>query len=448
MSLEAATREEVSRLFGRAAFGATPDDLARWTGRPYAEAVDHLVNVPAMGNRPGAGDEARRSSIEQGGRAKTQSAGGATAQAQMWWLERMRTTPYPLEERLTLFWHGHFATSVLAPFPDVAMMMAQNQTIRLNALGNFRTLVAAMTVDCAMLEWLDGARNTIPAPNENYAREFLELFTLGKYPQVYGEGDVREAARVLTGWKVDRLFRKVAFDAGAHDTGTKTILGATIPNQGANEYRTLIDVALAQPVSALFIAHKLVSNFGYAAPTTDLLRNADPLVARVAQSFRSTGWDIRAAMRTLLMSDEFRTGDANIRRQLVRQPAEIVVGAGKTLRFTLDNQEVVARMANMGQPLLVPPNVGGWPTGTGWLSPATVLTRYDFGMLAQGRATVPLPPAGDFDGWARLLGLAPPSATTTAALKGFLDEQSRADEPTKQASVLVLMLSTPEWAVI
>lgn len=443
----AATRDEVARLLGRAAFGATAADLNAWVGKPYTALVDHLLDVPPLESRPSA-DEARRASIEQSGKYETDRTGGFVGLAQQWWLERMRNTAYPLEERMTLFWHGHFATSVRDPFPDVAMVMGQNQSMRRNALGNFRELVYAMTLDSAMLEWLDGARNAIPLPNENYARELLELFTLGKYPQVYTEGDVREAARVLTGWTNDTFFRKASFNAAMHDKGTKRVLGRTITNQGDAEFRTLIDTALGQPISPLFIAYKLVANFAYAPPLMNLLTQADSLVARVAQTLRSTNWNIRAAVRTLLLSDEFRIGDPSQRHQLVRQPAEVALGAAKALNFSLDDDTVRQRVWAMGQPLFVPPNVGGWPVGTGWLSPATVLARYDFAVLAQTKATVPLPASSDYDGWARLFGMAPLTRQTTDAISGYIASQPKAPEAARQAAMVILVLSSPEWTVM
>src|SRR5688572_29560395 len=169
------TAHDVARLLGRTSFGATAADLDLWTGRNYADLVESIVAtsaapVPAPAPLP---DEVVRLSLEH-----NKDASWAPAQAaRAWWLERMRTSPFPLLERMTLFWHGHFATAVSIP-PFVYDLIRQNQTIRTHALGSFRDLAAAMTVDPAMLYWLNGYHNTIPHPNENYAREFFELFTL------------------------------------------------------------------------------------------------------------------------------------------------------------------------------------------------------------------------------------------------------------------------------
>ncbi|HUR78918.1 MAG TPA: DUF1800 domain-containing protein [Acidimicrobiales bacterium] len=446
MSTAAATREEIARLFGRAAFGATAADIDAWTGRPWPDAVSALIDIAAPAGRGVQGDDAQRVTIERAGQNNTDV--GAIRLAQKWWLERMRTGRYPLEERMTLFWHGHFATAVRYPFPDVAMIMGQNETIRRQALGNFRTLLRDVTLDPAMMEWLDGARNSIPAPNENYARELLELFTLGKFPQVYSETDVREAARVLTGWTTDTGFRRVAFNPAGHDNGAKTVLGTTIGDGGSAEYQRLLDVALAQPVSPRFIAAKLVANFAYAPDLSNLLTRPDPLVAAVADTLHRSDWDLRAAMRTLLLSDEFRIGDAGRQRVLVRQPAELAAAAGKALGVSLNNDNVVYALARMNQELFVPPNVGGFPSGLGWMSPSTVLGRYELGVAIHNLNPGNLPASGDFEGWARRLGLATLSSETRAAVGGYLAESAKSAEDTKRSSVLLLLLSSPDWAVL
>jgi hypothetical protein len=446
MSSAAATRDEIARLFGRAAFGATPADLDQWTGKPYADAVSSLVDIAAPAGRGLQGDDANRVTIERAGQNNTDR--GGIGVAQKWWLERMRTARYPLEERMTLLWHGHFATAVRYPYPDVAMVMVQNETLRRHSLGNFRTLVREMTLDPAMMEWLDGARNSIPAPNENYARELLELFTLGKFPQVYGEADVREAARVLTGWTSNPGFRTVAFNAAGHDAGSKTVLGAAVTSGGEHEYEQLIDIALAQPVASRFVAAKMVANLAYAPDMTNLMTRPDPLVAAVADTLRRTNWDLRSAVRTLLLSDEFRTGDAAAQRLLVRQPVEIVVAAAKAFGVNLNSDDALGLLNMMGQDLFMPPNVGGYASGMGWLSPSTVVARYGWGAAISGMNPANLPASGDLAGWTRRLGLSRLTDQTATAVRNLLGETAKRDEAFKQASVLILLLASPDWAVI
>jgi uncharacterized protein (DUF1800 family) len=442
-----ATREEVARLFGRVAFGATAADLTTWSSQPYAAAVDHLLNVPNPASRVPQADDAARLRIEL-----TAKNDAATVQAmQQWWLERMRTTQYPLEERLTLLWHDHFATAVRSDVPPVDVFH-QIDTLRAHALGNFRDLVLAVTVDPAMLRWLNGAENFGGKPNENYARELLELFTLGTHPQVYSEHDVREAARVLTGWTIDLGSAK--FVAQRHDTGTKQLLGTTITNGGATEYTRLIDVALAQATSARFIGYKLVEGLAYQPSTADVVDNPDPLVAKVGDSLRRSGWDIKTALRTLLMSDEFRHTNGADGRRLVRSPAEVVVGTVKALKVSAADVAVSGATRTMGQQLLVPPNVGGWPKGKQWLSSSSLVARYGWGLAAYGRwqqgsvTRSTLPAASDINGWAALFGLPSLSSATAGALQRYLSDRKGASASELQPGIISLLVASPDWMVV
>jgi uncharacterized protein (DUF1800 family) len=439
-----ASRADIARLFGRAAFGATAADLATWTGKPYAAAVDFLTNVPTGLTRLPAADEPYRLTLEQGPITVDFS--------QLWWLERMRSTPYPLEERMTLFLHDHFATSVLASnFPDSGHLVKQNETIRKRALGNFRLLCEELTVDAAMLFWLNGNVNVAGKPNENFAREFFELFTLGTIPQVYTETDIRESARALTGWSVDGL-RTPVFTAANHDAGSKTILGQAITDKGAGEYKEVVRIALAQPVASRFLAYKLVTNFAYVPTTTDLLVAPDPLVASVA-TVLATSWDLRAAVRAMLLDDRFRYADPALGQQSVRQPIEIVVHAAKALELNTFDTRLLPVLARMGQKPFQPPNVSGWPTGELWLSPTTTIARYDFGILtAQLGLTsvggVRWPAAADLAGWATRLGLAGLTEQTTRVVQDYLATAVGASELQRQTGVVALLLSSPDWTVM
>jgi uncharacterized protein (DUF1800 family) len=459
-----ATRQDVSRLFARAAFGATAQDLDTWTERPYAEAVDALLNVPALDGRTLTADEAERLYyLHLAQIASDFSLGLLTAAAEeagRWWVERMRTTPYPLEERMTLMWHDHFATAYLDPFPDVAMLMQQNQTLRGRALGNFRIMVEEMTVDPAMLYWLNGNENTKGKPNENYARELLELFTLGVVPQVYTEQDIREAARALTGWDVSGLTSgyEPVFSPPNHDTGQKTVLGVTFGNLGDQEYKKVIDIALAQDAAPKFVAYKLVKNFAYLPATGDLFQDPDPLVDKVAATLRSSNWDLKEAMRTLLMSDEFRFADPSVARQVIRQPIDLVASACKQIGVSAKSANVTTLLRRMGQLPFEPPNVGGWPTSKEWLSPVTTLARYDWGVTVYNLAAtvstnalnpgVQLPAANDLDAWASRFGLAGLSDNTRTLINDYLAARAGAPNNERQAGVLILLASSPDWMVM
>jgi uncharacterized protein (DUF1800 family) len=456
------TRSDVCRLLGRVAFGATAADIDEWTGKPYADLVDRLLLVPAA---PVGADDSSRPPANPTGVAVVSLGGSEPGDdSRLWWLERMRSTKLPLVERMTLFWHGHFATAIRWPLtPSELQVMNQVQTLRTLALGSFRQMVEAMTVDAAMLYWLSGNDNRTPHPNENYARELFELFTLGKRPQVYTEKDIREAARALTGWSVVAGSELVpAFQPGTHDAGTKKILGQTVADAGAQEFTKVVDIALAQPVAPYFLAFKMVQEFAYVPPSRNLLKVKDPLVTKVATTLRSSDWDIAKAMRTLMLADEFRFASPLKRQQRVRQPVELAVAACKALGVNADNSQLLEPLQRMGQRLLAPPNVGGWPVGTGWLSPVTTLGRYDlalevraaFNLLnpASFLTTVSLlntyPQPDDLDGWAKTFGLAELSAATAGAIKGYLSARHKDSVADRQAGVVALILSSPEWVVM
>ncbi|HVE75117.1 MAG TPA: DUF1800 family protein, partial [Mycobacteriales bacterium] len=297
--------------------------------------------------------------------------------------------------------------------------------------------------------WLDGVDNAPPQPNENYAREFFELFTLGRFPQIYSEGDVREAARAFTGWTANPILRRGEFRAQRHDNKSKRILGRTVPGAGASEYLTVVDLALEQPIASRFVAAKLVAGLAYLPAMTDLLRAPDPLVRKVADSLRSSRWQLLPALRTLFRAEEFRARGG--RRQLVRSPVEVVVATCRALGLAADDMAWHPLLRRMGQQLFEPPNVGGWPGGQDWLTPSTVIARYDLGLTAVARAraaNVALPTADDVPGWTRRLALPELSANTTAAVRAFLASKAGGTAAERQTGVAALLLASPEWTVV
>ena len=225
-------------------------------------------------------------------------------QLRAWWVQEMLDTPSPLTERLTLFWHNHFVSSQ-QKVRFARLMYQQNATFRANALGNFGTLLHAASKEPAMLLYLDSAQNRRGQPNENFAREVMELFTLGEGR--YGERDIKEAARAFTGWSIDREQGLYVFRPPLHDTGPKTVLGVTGPLNGDQ----VLDVLLAQPATAEFVTAKLWREF--VSPEPDARA-----VARIAQSFRGANYDVKVAMRALLRSDAFWA--AENRGTLVKSP--------------------------------------------------------------------------------------------------------------------------------
>jgi uncharacterized protein (DUF1800 family) len=458
-----ATRADVARLFGRAAFGATRADLTTWEDRPYADLVDSLFppGPPGTNGRLPQADEAERLAAEH--YTEILSYG------QQWWLERMRTTPYPLEERLTLFWHDHFATGYLNP-PDTGHLMVQNQTLRTHALGSFRDLANAMTIDCAMLYWLNGIASSVYGVNENYAREFLELFTLGVLPQVYTETDVREAGKAFTGWTVNTGIRQPVFTEARHVPGPKTVLGRTVGGypagdpRHATEYLEVTEAALAWDggrTASRFLAYKLVLELGYQPDESDL--SADPVIEDVAAALRANdAWDVRAGVRTLLLHPGWRDAPAASGRLLVRSPVELLVHGAKVLGVALSytgggmqSNSISASSARAGQEPFRPPSVGGWPNGTGWLSQTTGLGRYEmFNLLTkqfrdeQRAVLTPWPASGDIAGWAAFMGLPGLTTSTTLRLQEYLASPGTTAEAMKQSSMFLLVGTSPDWQVM
>lgn len=292
-----------------------------------------------------------------------------------WWLRRMVSVRAPIGEKLTLLWHNHFATSA-QKVRVAAYMSAQNQKLRALSLGDFRTLAYAMLTDAAMLRWLDGQSNTAKAPNENLAREFMELFALG-HGNGYTEDDVRNGARALTGWVID-AGGHTSLAPKRHDGAAKTLFGLTSDFDAAG----FCDAVLAQPKSAEYVAGRLWRQLASDDPPS---RSAlDRLV-----SAYGPGRDLRALTRAILTDDEFIGGRASV----VNTPVEWLVGVLRALRVPTDAATLKitdATLQALGQRPFYPPSVGGWPQGQVWLSTASAEAR----LRAAGR----LARAGDLSG--------------------------------------------------
>ncbi|MFO1313870.1 MAG: DUF1800 domain-containing protein [Burkholderiales bacterium] len=280
-----------------------------------------------------------------------------------WWMHEMLVTPSPVTERMTLFWHNHFVSSQ-QKVRLARLMYRQNATLRAHALGSFADLLHAASKDPAMLIYLDTAQSRKGQPNENFAREVMELFTLGEGH--YTEADVKEAARAFTGWSVDRDTGRYLFRPGVHDNGVKTVLGRS----GRFDGDAVLDVILAKPQASEFIVAKMWREFVSSEP--------DPReVARIAQAFRSRDYDIRVALRALLLTDAF--WDAGNRGTMVKSPVELVVGTLRQLDVAPSGATpFVVVAAGMGQNLFAPPNVKGWPGGEQWINSNSLLVRKQF----------------------------------------------------------------------
>jgi hypothetical protein len=388
-----------AHLLERAGFGGPPGEIERVAAMTPQQAVDWLVDYenidnsslppfdesgiwdPGMDPFPPSRAEAVRLAREkgellgekvlpEGAQRRLQpivdkffysliANGIETQRLALWWANRMLATRRPLEEKLTLFWHGHFATGQ-NKVRDYRMMLQQNLMFRSLASGRFRDLLVGLLKDPGMLVYLDNGENIKTHPNENFGRELLELFTMGVGH--YTERDVREAARAFTGWTNDALVFK--FNTGQHDDGEKTFLGRT----GRLGGEDIIDIILAQPVTAEFVAAKLYRF---------LVREdiADTVKAGLGGTFRNNGYQVKPLLKRILLSRDFYS-QPSVGTQ-IKSPVHLVVSTYRKMGFSeVPTIPDFGRMTGaLGQTLFEPPNVAGWAGGRTWITPSTLLER-------------------------------------------------------------------------
>lgn len=287
---------------------------------------------------------------------------GAGNELKEWWFDRLVKCDNPFAEKMTLFWHNHF-TSSLRKVGQPKPMFRQNMLLRKHSLGDFSKMLHAIVKDPAMLIYLDNRSNRKSHPNENLARELLELFTLGEGH--YGEGDIHAMARALSGYGVNRnldfIFRK-----RWHDDGVKSFLGKS----GKFDADDLIDIILTQKRCSIFIVEKLWREFVNPHP--------DPKeTKRLAKIFRNSGYRISTLMKAMLKSPFFT--DPNNRATLIKSPVDMTVGTMRSLEYhDFDTKTALRLLRMMGQDIMDPPSVKGWEGGKSWIDTNTLLTRHGF----------------------------------------------------------------------
>jgi len=291
-----------------------------------------------------------------------------------WWLNRMAKGPRPFQEKMVLFWHGHFATSFVK-VRNAYYMWRQNELFRRLATGNWQEMLTFVGKDPAMLIWLDQAESRRPHANENFAREVMELFTLGEGH--YTEKDVTEGARALTGWSLNRLTQQYVYRPYFHDNGIKTYLGHTGNLDGDDVIRIIVE----QPQSARFITGKLWTFFAGREPS-------DELNDALAAVFRENGNNFKPFLRVMFRSEEFY--DAAIVRNAVKSPVQWLVGTVRMLECDLPPTMVCEGITRrMGQDLFAPPNVKGWDGGISWITTNTLLDRDNTAAILVQGAEIP-----------------------------------------------------------
>ncbi|HCP23876.1 MAG: DUF1800 domain-containing protein [SAR202 cluster bacterium] len=376
----------MAHLLRRAGFGATLPELEAYQTKGYEATVEELLHPE---DAPEWNDDlVRRYHADQNSIMYFESA-------QSYWMYKMINSQRPLEEKMALFWHGLFATAY-GKLNHAKGVVNQTDTFRRNGLGNFRDILMDLSKDPAMIFWLDNKDNHKDAPNENYGRELLELFSMGIGN--YTEDDVKNCARAFTGWtianqdymsvrasrdsiwpsgRIDWQFKYLPED---HDETEKTFLGRTGNFNGED----IIDIIAMRPATSWFIAGRLYNYFVSDTPNEEA-------TSFLAEEYRKTGGDIRSMLRALFLSDYFKSEDVWYSR--VKSPAELVVGTARLAGSYQSPRWDITNLANdanfMGQEILNPPTVEGWHTGTEWVDTGTLVERINSAALIIGDATQP-----------------------------------------------------------
>jgi uncharacterized protein (DUF1800 family) len=382
-----------AHLMNRAGFGGSPGDIENLRQIGMRKAVSWFVDYDRIPDNTPAPDWAtpdpdiiaRREAIRNAADPETrrmlqqqqsQEQYSQLSDLRYWWVRRMALGPRPFQEKMTLFWHGHFATS----FDKVQMpyfLWLQNETLRQNAIGNFNQLLIAVAEDPAMLLYLDGARSNKNRPNENFAREVMELFTLGEGN--YSEQDIQQAAKAYTGWGMAKDRLHYEYHRTNHDPGPKTIFGQTGNYTGED----VLNIICGKPECAQFIAKKIWRFFAQDEPP-------QPIIDALAAEFHKSGMDIKHLMNVMFLSREFYAPD--VIRSQIKSPVQWLIAASHQLQAPLPTEPMsLVMLRQLGQELFNPPNVKGWDGGIAWITTNNLLDRYNFAAALVEGDRVPLP---------------------------------------------------------
>lgn len=424
-------RADVSHLLRRAGFGATAAEVDALAGLPnWAAVVDRVLDISANPSDtiPAAVD------------SRTDQWYGAWVAGVQYWVDRMVTTPTPIVEKMTLFWHGLFTSSVDKVY--ARLVFRQVRTYRAHALGDLHALAQAMALTPAMLVYLDNESNVVGNPNENFARELMELFLLGQGQ--YTEADVQAMARAWTGHGYDSVGETYIWYPGRHDNGDKTLFGITRNWDGPATITEIVRGS-KQRACARWIAGKLWAFFAGPAPSTAVL---DALT----DAFVASNMNIKAVVRALFLRPEFRS--PAVRTGLLRSPVEWMAASMRSLGLRSAQAHPEWYLERCGQKLYAPPNVGGWKGNDGWVATSTAWGKGTFASAVQWTARE----RGTFQGWGTsrspaaaaqgafdLFGIEDPSPATRAAVEAYVAGEQRARRHwAVDPSLVVLMMMSPE----
>lgn len=454
------SREDAAHLLRRAGFGGTAQQIDTLHSYGRTAAVEYLIGgtVPTGKQPVFAKVELpafKMAELPKDPKERIRESRMEIARMRNWWLDRMVRTDRPLDEKMVLFWHGLFCSGV-REVRQGEFMVTQNELFHTHAMGNYKKLTAQVIRDPAMLLYLNAEQNVKGKPNENLARELMELFTMGE-GNGYTEKDIAEVARSLTGAMVNRRAGEYAFLRFRHDEGKKTIFGQT----GDYTPSEIVDLIFSRPQPAQYLARRLWVNFVSPEPSPAEL---EPIV----QAIRKNEYDLKPALRAIFTSPAFYSERAKF--SLIRSPVELMVGTCRTLNVTpgpATQRQMVQAMDQMGQELFQPPNVRGWPGGEAWITSATLYTRYNtcsslatgqsrdtrspdvlamFPKLKQGMKCGELVDAAIATIMQRPLHEKKRAALIEAAGPQMLVSSDRNTE-TRVRQVIALIMSTPEYQV-
>lgn len=464
------TYNDAAHLLRRAGFGADPSAIRSAAQAGLSATTDLLLHPERTPeNMQDDATLGRLTALLP----ETKNGGTPTQAVKMWWTHRMIASPRSLQEKMTLFWGGHFTSKDGGVAGD--FLYKQNQMLRQNALGNFRTLTLAVARDPEMLRYLNGNQNHKAHPNENFARELMELFTCGIGN--YTEDDVKAGARAFSGWNMRG--EDFGFNASQHDNEPKTFLGKTGNWNGDD----IVDILVAHPATARRLCTKLFTYFAYPNPEPAVL---DSLV----RTYYSSGYDIRAIMSSIFHSAAFYSEKARL--AVIKCPAQYVVGTirllglEKTVALVLSDitpandtaagadvprdknrrlgvlAGLTLAMRSMGQDLLAPPTVKGWDGGENWINTSTLLARIHFAETVSGSRQMfggsfpnitgfltqkNLTPEGWVDYLAETLGPLPLAPATRQTLIDYVHSAGPLTLEDRLRGIIPLLMATPEYQV-
>lgn len=373
LSAQAMTELEARHLLSRTGFNANFEEIQALQGSDYTEAVSTLLanttttansTSPEWLSEPFPNRKKLKSLSQEERKEFRRAKQKQVVGLKSWWYQEMIATDSPLTERMTLFWHNHFTSSV-KKVKSAKLLYQQNQLLRQHALGNFSDLLHNIAKDPAMLIYLDNHNNVKRQANENFARELLELFTLGEGN--YTEADIKAAARAFTGWSINRNDGTYLFRQAKHDNGIKTFMGQTGNFNGDD----IINIILQQPEVAIHVVKK----FWYAFVSNTITN--DETIYALADTFRNNNYEIKPLLNELLTSNEFR--DANNYGNLIKSPVELIVGTVRQFNIPIKEGRLLTMLGRaLEQDIFNPPNVKGWPGGKTWITSSTLLIRQQF----------------------------------------------------------------------